>query len=81
MKSQDSRESKSNLKTLRESRELTQLELGRQVGVSDRSIRDYEEGVAIPRLDKAIRLAKALKVSLKELCEVMGLDVVDLPGE
>lgn len=78
---QESNEDKSELKTLRESRSLTQPQLGRLIGVSDRNIRDWEGGASIPRLDRAIALARELGVSLKTLAKAMRLDVTGVPDD
>lgn len=48
---------------------LSQPQLARQVGVSSRSIIAYEKGEKKPRLGTMLKLAKALKVSVKFLSE------------
>jgi transcriptional regulator with XRE-family HTH domain len=55
------------LKTLRERRGLTQVELAARSGVPLGSVRNYEQGHRTPLLDQAARLAAALGVSIDEL--------------
>ena len=71
----------SPLRKLREQSSLSQPELGRLVGVSDRNIRDWESGVKLPRIDRAVALAKALNVPLKVLVKTFGLDVSGIPDD
>lgn len=76
--SDESEKEKSQLRILREEAGFTLTELGREVGVSDRNIWDWERGLALPRLDRAVALAKALKITLPELCQAMGIEVEEL---
>lgn len=69
------------LKTLRESRELTQPELSRRLNVGIRIIGHWESGTKLPRFDNAIALARELGVSLKTLAKAMRLDVTGLPDD
>ncbi|MBD2021237.1 helix-turn-helix transcriptional regulator [Leptolyngbya sp. FACHB-36] len=71
---------KFRLRLLRERAGLTLPELPRQVGVSDRNVWDWERGLVMPRLDRAVILARALNVSLKDLCRAIGIEVEDLPS-
>ncbi len=48
---------------------LTQAQLGETVGVSLRTIWDYEKGLKKPRATTMLKLAKALKVSVKFLSD------------
>ncbi|MBO0348661.1 helix-turn-helix transcriptional regulator [Phormidium pseudopriestleyi FRX01] len=72
---------KSPLRIQRESIGLTQPELARQVGVSDRNIRDWENGASLPRLDRAAALARSLRVPLKQICKWMQIDVSGIPDD
>jgi putative transcriptional regulator len=81
MTNETGNQNKANLRQLRENAGLTLAELSRQVGVSDRNIWDWEKGISIPRLDRAVALARALNVSLKEICRAMGIEVEDLPSD
>ena len=49
--------------------DLSQTELGKQVGLSLRSILAYEKGEKIPRPATMLKLAKALNVSVKFLTD------------
>ena len=48
---------------------LTQKELAEQVGVSLRTITAYEKGDKLPRMSTMLKLAKALRVSVKFLSD------------
>lgn len=48
---------------------ITKTELGRNTDISEGTIRSWEKGKQ-PSLDKACKIAKYLKVSLDELCEI-----------
>ena len=63
------------LKVLRESRRLTQEELGDRIGLSYRTIAEWESGRKLPRFDNAVALARELGVSLKFLAKVMQINV------
>jgi transcriptional regulator with XRE-family HTH domain len=77
----DSNEGKSDLRLLREAAELTRSELGRRIGVSERQIYDWENGIKLPRIDRAVALARELGVSLQTMCRAIGIDVTGLPDE
>ena len=57
------------IKLSREAAKLTQLELAKAVGVSQRTIASYETGGAIARRSTTEKLANALKVSVKYLTD------------
>lgn len=57
------------IKLSREAAHLTQLELSKAVGVSQRTIASYESGGAIARRSTTEKLAQALKVSVKYLTD------------
>lgn len=57
------------VKEARSELDLSQSELGRQVGVSLRTILAYEKGEKKPRLGTMLKLARALKVSVKFLSD------------
>lgn len=56
---------------LREKRGLSQYQLGALVGVSDKAVSKWENGVSKPRMDTVRKLAEVLDVSIDELltCE------------
>ncbi len=72
---------KSELRFLREAAELTRSELGRRIGVSERQIYDWENGIKLPRIDRAVALARELGVSLQTMCRAIGIDVTGIPDE
>lgn len=71
----DSNDGKSPLRLLREAAELTRSELGRRIGVSERQIYDWENGIKLPRIDRAVALARELGVPLQTVCRALGIDV------
>lgn len=56
-----------NLREARKKLRLTQAELGEKVGVSQRSIANYEAGNAVPYRPTLERLASVLNLSMEEL--------------
>lgn len=52
------------LKQLRESKNLTQLRLSIELGVSQETISGYETGKAVPPADMLVKLADALHTSV-----------------
>ncbi len=56
-----------NLKRIREEKGLTQKELAKLSGVSERMIQRYENGFTNPRLEAGKRIAQALNVSVHDL--------------
>jgi transcriptional regulator with XRE-family HTH domain len=55
------------LKTLRESRKLTQVRLAELIGVNPRAYNRWERGGFIPQLDTLMKMADVLNVTLDEL--------------
>ena len=55
------------LKILRESKRITQLRLGMELGVSQETISGYEIGKAAPPADMLIKLADTLSTSIDYL--------------
>jgi len=62
------------IKLAREMAKLTQNELAREVGVSQRTIASYESGGARARRSTTEKLARALKVSVKYLSDDACID-------
>lgn len=75
----DSNEGKSQLRLCREAAGLTRAELGNRIGVSERQIYDWENGVKLPRVDRAVALARELGVSIQTVCSALGIDVTGVP--
>ena len=57
-----------NLKAIRKSKGISQAELGRKTGICRQNICEYEKGRSGGTIESALRIAKALNVSLDELC-------------
>jgi len=55
------------LKTLRESRKLTQTRLAELIGVNSRAYNRWERGTFVPQLDTLVKIADVLDVTLDEL--------------
>lgn len=60
------------LARLRDKTGKTQRQVSFEVGVSERTVASWEKG-SMPALDKAVRLADSLGVTLDELCEAFDL--------
>lgn len=70
------------METLRKQAGLSRAELATAIGLKEgTSIYDLERKGALPRLDRAVALARALGVSLKTVCESFGLDVDGIPND
>lgn len=63
------------LRSLRRSREMTQAELARRVGVSTPYVCEIEKGLKTPSLETARALAGVFGVSIEEI-----LSYVELPA-
>ncbi len=61
-----------NLITLRKSKHLTQQELAEKIGYSDKLVSKWEQGKAIPSIDKMMLLASFYNVSLDDLVKKDG---------
>ncbi len=55
------------IRTLREARKLTQAELGERIGVSSKTVSNWETGKGLPDISLLQPLAQALGISLIEL--------------
>jgi|SRR6266850_1916232 len=56
-----------NLRKLRETRNLTQAQLGKRAGMAAASVSHFETGQRAPSLDSLVKLADALEVSVDTL--------------
>ena len=56
-----------NLKEYRESKGLTQNELGALVGVTQGAIAQFENGSSLPNIKTAVRIAEVLGVTCEQL--------------
>lgn len=65
------------LKTNRENRGLTQVQLAELSGVSARMIQNYEAGQHRPRIEIAEKLAAALNITADELLGNSGMLIVE----
>lgn len=69
------------MKSLRERVDLTQAQFAHAVGTTEKAVRDWENGGAIPNLERAVSIAKVLNVSLRRIAVEFGLDVNGIPLE
>lgn len=60
------------LAQIRKSKGLTQVELGKMIGVSQRIVHHYENKADFPPAQKIIELAQALNMSIDELLGTSG---------
>ena len=58
------------IQELRKQNQMSQEQLGEQMGVSRQAISKWESDLTIPELDKLIALSKLFKVSLNDLLQV-----------
>lgn len=62
-----------NLRQLREEKDLTQLELGLEVGVTASAIQQYEAGTSDPSVKVLIALAEYFNVSLDYMMDLSSI--------
>lgn len=58
---------KNNLKKLRKERNLKQIDLAKEVGVTRQSMSYYELGMTRPSLDKAKKIADVLNCTIEDI--------------
>ena len=68
------------IREVRRSKEITQIELARQVGVAQASLSEWESGKTKPTLDSFIKLGKALGCSLDYLAGLSDTNIVPNAG-
>ena len=66
------------MKQLIERANHTQRSLSDATGLTEKTINDLVRGVSIPRLDRALLIARELGCTLEELCIALGLEVKSL---
>lgn len=60
-----------HLRRLREAKGLSQFQLGKLVGVSDKAVSKWENGYAKPKGSLVLKLSKVLSVSVEQLLKEM----------
>lgn len=65
------------IQTVRKEKNLTQKELGEQIGVSDKTVSKWETGAGIPDTDILKPLCEALDISVNELLSGEKLQIDD----
>lgn len=65
---------KTTIQSLRKEKKITQAQLAKTVGISRRALSSIENGLAVPSVDVAIKLAKSLNTYVENLftSEVLG---------
>lgn len=66
-----------NIKRWRTNRNLSQKELGAQIGMSQQQIGQYELGTRVPKQETLLKIAKALGVHLRDLSDDSWLEEFD----
>ena len=59
-----------NIQHYRIGKGLTQAELAKRVGVTQQAVANWESGGVTPTVDKALKLADALGVSLEKIIKI-----------
>ena len=72
---------KTPVRVFREELGITRVELGRRIGLSERSLADIELGNSIPKLETVVALCREFKKSFKVMIEALGIDVSDIPDD
>jgi transcriptional regulator with XRE-family HTH domain len=65
------------IKALRKARKLTQVQLARASGLDPKTIAQYEQGLRLPGIISAVKLAEGLMCDVSDLCFLP----LDLSGE
>ena len=81
MKKSQNNQEEISLRFLRENANLTQFELRKLIGVSERRLSDWENGKSKPNLENAVALARTFQVSIRTICQLCGVDVTGVPNE
>lgn len=68
----------SRLKTLREQKKLTQVQLADRIGVAPNSISAYEAGIRCPSFENLVKLARIFHVSTDFLLGLEKRHVLDI---
>ncbi len=63
-----------NIQMWRERMEMTQEELGLEIGADKGKISRYESGQMVMKVDRLFQIAEALQIPLEELCPVWLCD-------
>lgn len=77
----NSKKEKTPVRVFREELGLTRVELGRRIGLSERSLADIELGNSTPKLETVVALARECKKSLKVMIKALGIDVSGIPDD
>lgn len=66
-----SREFGEYLRKLREAKKLSQFQLGKIIGVTDKAVSKWENGYAFPKNIYILRLSETLNISTTDLLNLM----------
>ena len=76
-----------NLTNLMAERDISNVKLGKYLGVSDTAVMKWKRGEAVPAIDKALKIAEFFDVSVDELLgkridteREISLPIVGVPG-
>lgn len=59
------------LRTIREEKDMSQFQLGKLVGVSDKAVSKWENGISKPKANIVLKLSEVLDVSADTLLQMM----------
>lgn len=62
------------IRTRREAKELSQFQLGKLVGVTDKAVSKWENGYSMPKSNIVLKLSEVLSVSVETLLKEMYPD-------
>lgn len=62
-----------NMRQLREKVNLRTVDVASKLGVAESSVRNWEHGRSVPRLEQARHLLTLYKCSFDELCDAIAL--------
>lgn len=66
-----------NLKVIRESKQMSQCELSKMLGVSQGAISQWESGECLPRAELLPKIASILECSIDDLMRESGKEKAD----
>lgn len=69
-----------NIKMLRQARNLSQVDLGKALGVTKQSISNWENNNIQPSIDMLIRIADFFSVSTDYLLDLDGRKYIEITG-
>lgn len=69
-----------NIKRLRKARNLSQVELAFELGITKQCVSNWENGYIQPSIDMLVKIAKYFKVSTDYLLDLESSATIDVSG-